>query len=162
MISYFEKQTYFLFLINKHFIWVFGCPVTISSAQVNVRYSRKLRSLRKIKLSHLALLSHRKSVFVIRIQSEFCWSSTLYGLVFAFSFAFSECFFLENIFIFWTLVLYSRVICIVELPSHTSVCTYFFCFSCFNKRVKTKQNAIHLYTWEFSLLIFIYKMDFYN
>lgn len=83
--------------MNKHFIWVFGYAVTSSSAQVNARYSRKLRHIRKIKVSHLALLAHRKSVFVIRIQSEFSWSSPLYRLVFAFSFAFSESFSWEYI-----------------------------------------------------------------
>lgn len=101
-------------------------------------------------------------MLVIRVQSEFCWSSPLHGLIFAFSFAFSESFFLENIFLFWTLLLCFRVICIADLSSQTSIFIYFFCFSCFNKRMKTKQNAIHLYTWEFFPLIFIYKVGFYN
>lgn len=69
-----------------------------------------------------------------------------------------ESFFLENILIFWTLVLYFRVIWIAELSSHAGVCSIFFCFSCFNKRMKTKQNAIHLYT--FPLLFWYMKWIF--
>lgn len=96
----------FLFLMNEHLIWVFSYAITTSSTQVNVSYSRKLRHIRKIKISHLALLSHKKSVFVIRIQSEFCWSSPLHRLVFAFSFAFSESFSWEYICILKTNVIF--------------------------------------------------------